>query len=159
MNYAGECFNDAKICNGFPDLWYGEDEENCVDWNCTQGRWKCGTGMCISTDHVCDGDYDCKHFDDTDEANCESWTCPIGRWKCSDGVQCIPDYFVCNYHPDCQDSSDEENCENWICEASLWQCSDGGCISNYLVCNKELDCWDNSDELCMSVIDRHLSNY
>ncbi len=105
--FPGECLDDVKMCNGVIELWDGKDEDNCVDWKCIQGRWKCGgSGMCISVGHVCDGDYDCGHFHYTDEANCESWTCAFGRWQCADGIQCIPSYFVCNYHPDCQDSSD-----------------------------------------------------
>ncbi len=35
--------------------------------------------------------------------------CSADTFDCGNG-ECIPDYWVCDYIPDCYDQSDEENC-------------------------------------------------
>ncbi|XP_048033334.1 basement membrane-specific heparan sulfate proteoglycan core protein isoform X21 [Megalobrama amblycephala] len=90
--------------------------------------------------------------------------CLSNEFRCQDGLACIPQDFVCDKRPDCNDLSDEENCVPPVrptpptppkprptpgpgpCRADQATCQNGQCISKDYVCDGEPDCTDGSDE-------------
>ncbi|XP_026099662.1 basement membrane-specific heparan sulfate proteoglycan core protein isoform X26 [Carassius auratus] len=93
--------------------------------------------------------------------------CLSGEFRCQDGLACIPQDYVCDKRPDCNDFSDEMNCAvvpvpvrptpptppktrpppgPGPCRADQATCQNGQCISRDYVCDGETDCTDGSDE-------------
>nr|XP_042908894.1 MAM and LDL-receptor class A domain-containing protein 2 [Parasteatoda tepidariorum] len=105
-----------------------------------------------------------------------SIVCKEDEFRCKSGFQCIPESYVCDCAPECEDGSDELDCDS-TCASTLspkeistvaWttedphpsvlprkdcphgqrQCdSDQRCIPALLVCDGVRDCSDGSDEL------------
>ena len=80
--------------------------------SCEPDEWKCPeSNTCISSNQVCDDEYDCQ--DMSDEMNCfEDKVTPLKNnceYQCSDG-ECIREGEVCNEEPDCHRGEDEEGC-------------------------------------------------
>ena len=48
------------------------------------------------------------YADGSDELGCPGFTC-------RDGSSTIPDVYVCDFEPDCDDGSDEEGCAELLC--------------------------------------------
>uniref|UniRef100_UPI00358E304D atrial natriuretic peptide-converting enzyme-like isoform X1 n=1 Tax=Myxine glutinosa TaxID=7769 RepID=UPI00358E304D len=78
---------------------------------CSNDTFRCGDGICISRDWICDGEADCG--DQSDEVNCSCRS--QGLQECDSG-RCLPPAFVCDGDADCDDGSDEENCPIGLCE-------------------------------------------
>ncbi|XP_022250036.1 prolow-density lipoprotein receptor-related protein 1-like [Limulus polyphemus] len=80
--------------------------------------------------------------------------CGQSGFECLDRKKCIPQAWVCDYSPDCDDGSDEENCEPRTCTPRQFQCASTLlCIPLGWVCDGEPDCGldaemkrDSSDE-------------
>ncbi len=106
-----QCLSSSYVCDGkdFPQgCFHGDqDEENCEQWNCTEGYWKCGDNKtCIPFPEVCDGKVHCN--DTSDEMNCERFTCEEDQWKCLKTRNCIKPAQVCDGLYDCPNDSDEK---------------------------------------------------
>ncbi len=106
-----QCLAPMFVCdgNGFPEgcLVGNSDEENCEQWNCTDGYWKCKDNkQCIPFAEVCDGKDHCN--DKSDETNCDHFGCSEMQWKCVNEKDCIETAQVCDGLSDCPNNSDEE---------------------------------------------------
>lgn len=74
--------------------------------------------------------------------------CTASQWLCDSQEACIPYYYRCNNHKDCEDGSDEPaSCSPNICTFGLYQCSNQKCIEPKKICNGKDDCGDGSDEI------------
>lgn len=123
------------------------DELNCTK-ACPHNGFKCGNGLCISEQWVCDGQDDCGDGYDESAELCTVHTCLPNYYRCSNHV-CIPWNLVCNGVNNCKDNSDEvpQLCHTGsICRSHQFKCAAGHCIDKSLVCDGENDCLDNSDE-------------
>ena len=59
--YAGYCYDRGDICL---DSIFGIDYENCIEWTCAEGFWKCDNLFCILEKDVCDGKEECNDASD-----------------------------------------------------------------------------------------------
>ncbi len=175
--YEAQCVTLKDVCDGkgFPEGCYHDDtdEQNCEDWTCTEGYWKCGDNkQCIPFSDVCDGENHCS--DKSDEDNCEKFSCAEEQWKCVGTRHCIQPNKVCDGLSDCPNNSDEKGNRNdilcvfasWLCQLrqyvkmklsdclleefkypdKLWKCENGRCVPDAQVCDGEFHCSDESDE-------------
>ena len=125
-------------------------------------------GMCISLNHVCDGESDCtQHEDENDQCNevacfvgaemfsyhyctdqClmkDNCICKNSYFQCQSGG-CIHGNNFCDRKQDCKDNSDENNCAYANCNQSEFSCDNMECIPLSWRCNTFIDCSDGSDE-------------
>uniref|UniRef100_A0A8C6WTV1 EGF-like domain-containing protein n=1 Tax=Neogobius melanostomus TaxID=47308 RepID=A0A8C6WTV1_9GOBI len=100
--------------------------------------------QCVSYDHICDGEVDCK--DQSDEDDCQT-DCSKDQFQCGHGHKCIDRSQVCDGVPHCQDRSDELDCSR-VVEGCSHQCDDRSrCVPSSFLCDGERDCRDGTDEL------------
>ncbi|CAG0878905.1 unnamed protein product [Cyprideis torosa] len=134
------CPEDQKLAN---------EGRMCVNasYNCSEGKFTCRNGRCISRLWSCDTDNDCKDGSDEDEQYCAFHTCSPTEFRCINS-RCIFDSWRCDHEDDCGDGSDEENCKYPPCGEGEFTCSNQRCIPNSQLCNGVNDCKDNatSDE-------------
>ncbi|XP_038123519.1 suppressor of tumorigenicity 14 protein homolog [Cyprinodon tularosa] len=79
--------------------------------DCEPNEWRCGNGVCLPQDVVCDNVMDCE--DGNDEATCKSSPnmCSDYSFKCDSG-KCINKVNAeCDHVSDCSDNSDEAHCD------------------------------------------------
>ena len=110
-----------------------------VTRSCGRQQFQCGTGTCISIQHVCDGIKDCLLGED--ENNC---TCSEQHFTCQDGT-CVPVSKYCDFTADCPDNSDEQNCTFSSCSGGFKACDNGECIPEDKFYDFIPDCFDQSD--------------
>ena len=135
---------------------------------CLPHQFMCYDGMCISLNHVCDGESDCTQHEDENE-QCSEVACFVGakmfsyhycREQCfiKDNCTCKHSYFqclsggcihgnnFCNRKQDCKDYSDEKDCAYANCNQFEFACDNMECIPLSWYCNTFIDCSDGSDE-------------
>ncbi len=144
------CLKDTSVCDGEWNMPSGIDEDECEDWSCLPGYWKCQTSsICIGEIWLCNGRNDCGFFDTSDEENCGNFTpiCQNFQTLCNDHTKCILLGQVCDGKRNCNDESDEIGCESWVCARGLWKCENNiRCISEADLCDGFAHCPDGSDE-------------
>uniref|UniRef100_A0A3B5AWQ0 Heparan sulfate proteoglycan 2 n=1 Tax=Stegastes partitus TaxID=144197 RepID=A0A3B5AWQ0_9TELE len=131
---------------------------------CMADEHRCGDGICILMEYLCDNRPDCR--DMSDETNCVVTTpatttttikkpprppsppgpCRADQATCQSG-ECIPRDYVCDGERDCSDGSDEFRCGTPSpCEPNEFKCKNGRCALKLWRCDGDNDCEDNSDE-------------
>jgi len=178
---GGLCISDIYYCDGHYDCSDKSDEKYCPEirksHTCLPNHFMCGEGTCIPSELVCDGLDDCMEGEDEHQGNCPTSKgtnatqvidpeCPSPNYRCQDASQtCIPQRFVCDDSPDCDDGSDEIDCGHMThhteCLASkgLFACKKSTdydhevrCISADLICDGKPQCPHGEDEgnLCLA---------
>ncbi|XP_077990109.1 uncharacterized protein LOC144444534 isoform X2 [Glandiceps talaboti] len=128
----GPCMSRSRYCDGIADCPFGEDEEDCDDFECYNGN-------IVGQRFVCDGANDCA--DNSDEN--QDCPCFTNQYECNDG-SCINKNYVCDGLINCPDGEDEDDCV-----MMSWQsmCDDGTLIPYWKKCDRVMDCSDGSDEV------------
>ena len=126
--------------------------------NCTDNKFQCTNGKCISRLWACDGDDDCDDNSDEDVDYCSEHTCAESEYRCGNG-RCIFKTWQCDHEDDCGDGTDELNCNYDACAAGEFTCGNNRCISQESVCNGVNDCKDDttsdeSEKTCKVVLKR-----
>ncbi len=176
--------DDRNQCIAYEfDNWYDSwepvvydfsDEENCNNWTCSDGFWKCEvSNICIEINHLCNGIEDCVKFpklDTSDERNCEiNSTCEHGsenpnceKHTCMYGLvlcngSCINELDVCDGLAHDQGRKDELCCTDVTCDDGFWKCeTNEQCILSNTLCDGHSSCLDNSDEKCRSKVSQRV---
>ena len=73
---------------------------------CRPGQFRCGDGVCVDEDRICDGEFDC--VDAADERDCD--TCDAATEFRCEGGECIGLGRRCDGRADCADGTDELDC-------------------------------------------------
>ncbi|XP_071819791.1 transmembrane protease serine 9-like [Apostichopus japonicus] len=66
----GLCLPESWICDGTPDCFLGEDEDDCA--TCSSAQFQCDDGSCIPDYWLCDGIIDCAGNEAENEGNCQT---------------------------------------------------------------------------------------
>lgn len=149
-----QCVPSTWHCDGKADCENGADEKSCVQRQCTDVEFSCGSGQCVSSAFLCDDEADCD--DGTDEASCAPASCSGASFQCDNGV-CVPRLWACDGDLDCSDGSDEwpQSCGTKApdsassahrCSTLEFLCGSGECIHGSWKCDGGADCLDRSDE-------------
>ena len=151
----GQCTPNGKepqcTCSGgltlVNDKFCVNQTEIVTAANCTDNKFQCANGKCISRLWACDGDDD--RDDNSDEATdyCALHTCAPTEYRCGNG-RCIFKTWQCDHEDDCGDGTDELSCAYDECAAGEFTCGNNRCIPQTSVCNGVNDCKDEttSDE-------------
>ncbi|CAG5124929.1 unnamed protein product, partial [Candidula unifasciata] len=96
------------------------------------------------------------HYLGDDGQSCVS-NCTKSQFLCTSSSKCIPFWWECDGHPDCEDGSDEPDyCDRYHCvHHGMFQCSNAtsekDCLLPTHICDGIKHCVDNSDEsICPS---------
>ncbi|GAB1610066.1 low-density lipoprotein receptor-related protein 1B-like isoform X1 [Argonauta hians] len=126
------CYNSScsQLCLLTPDT-----RPDALNYTCA-----CSDGYLLGKDHKCVRE------------------CTSHEISCKSEHQCIPFWWKCDNHTDCDDGSDEADCEEhpFYCnQTGMFQCrnaeSSKDCIYPLSFCDGNADCSDHSDEsLCES---------
>ncbi|XP_041374230.1 low-density lipoprotein receptor-related protein 1-like [Gigantopelta aegis] len=91
------------------------------------------------------------HYLAADKKTCIS-NCTSAQFLCNATSKCIPFWWKCDNHTDCEDSSDEPpTCRRYYCsQPGLFQCDNAksaeDCYLPTVICDGTAKCSDNSDE-------------
>ncbi|KAK7085792.1 hypothetical protein SK128_009950, partial [Halocaridina rubra] len=176
-----------------PDGW-DESLAVCGGKECSPGELPCwDNDHCVQHNRLCDGKPDCPAAEDEDRSFCiafrsmretttiavdlqaslchnkppiikDTSNCSQDQFKCKGG-ECIPKYYLCNGHFDCESEEDEdvfhctidknddkqhipeeldsdEESNDVFCDKNMLKCPDGRCVSKTEECLNTV-CLDN----------------
>lgn len=95
------CAMPNWMCDGENDCGDNSDEneENCRNFKCPIGWFRCADNRCISMNQVCNGIIDCKDGLASDERHPDpcprNVTCPMDFFSCEETNICAHPHWVC----------------------------------------------------------------